>query len=199
MSHSAQRKTEIRRSIELLTQVTQHGKLQDHSAMIEAQRQFQVLRDAMSHTEDPALVLLASLGERLTGHMYKGTSCTVDQLREIVTEIAEHISTEITFREQGRGSNNLRKLQLTMSEVRLALRDGQRLGELLVNMTMLTREQVEEAVEVQRRTGQRLGEALLQMRLLTPDMLESALRVQKTKRTKSGKTEDHWSPHRRAE
>ena len=88
-------------------------------------------------------------------------------------------------------------LKMSPSEVRLALRDGQRLGELLVSMTMLTPAQVEEAVLVQRATGQRLGEALLQMRLLTPDMLESALRVQKTKRATPAARADHWTPHTR--
>jgi hypothetical protein len=85
---------------------------------------------------------------------------------------------------------------MSAGELRLALRDGQRLGELLVNMTMLTPEQVEEAVKVQRATGQRLGEALLQMRLLTPDMLESALRVQKTKRASGARTQDDWSMYK---
>jgi hypothetical protein len=195
MSHSPKRKTEIRRSIELLTQVTQRDNLHDHAAMIEAQRQFQTLRDEMSQSEQPALVLLASLGEQLSGHMYRDALMTVDELRKMVREIAEHIGKEVVFRDEPKAPMGKTSLKLSLGDVRLALKDGKRLGELLVKMTMLTPEQVEEAVKVQRSTGQRLGEALLQMRFLTPDMLESALRVQKTKREQAGK-KDHWSSHR---
>jgi len=196
MAHTPQRKTEIRRSIELLNQVTQRDNLKDHASMIEAQRQFQALRDHMSHTDNPALVLLASLGERITGFMYKDKQVTTGDLRKIAVELAEHVTKEIGLRDESKTAVRFRKLKLSSEEVRLALRDGQRLGELLVNMTMLTPQQVEEAVKVQRATGQRLGEALLQMRLVTPDMLESALRVQRTKRASKG---DEWSLHRRAE
>jgi hypothetical protein len=195
MSYTPKSKTEIRRSIELLTQVTQHDNLSDRASMIEAQRQFQVLRDELSYSERPALVLLASLGERMAGLMYKETQVAVDELRKLVVEIAEHITKDVSFSEDGRSPTNRTFLKMSPGEVRLALIDGQRLGELLVKMTMLTPEQVGEAVKVQRATGQRLGEALLEMRLLTPDMLESALRVQRTKRTQFPKS-DNWSTHR---
>lgn len=197
MSNTPNRKTEIRRSIELLTQVTRRDQLKDHASMIEAQRQFQTLRDEMSQDQQPALVLLASIGERLAGHMYKDSPLTTEELRRLVTEIAEHISKEVVFRDEPKPPMAKTNLKMTVKEVRLALIDGQRLGELLVKMTMLTQEQVEEAVKVQRATGQRLGEALLQMRMLTPDMLESALRVQKTKRGQAAKA-DNWSMYKRA-
>jgi hypothetical protein len=142
-------------------------------------------------------MLLASLGERLAGQLYKAGELSGEALGSIVGEIAEHLAKDLAFREDPKGAMSRTQLKMSMGEVRLALRDGQRLGELLVKMTMLTPEQVEEAVKVQRSSGQRLGEALLQMRLLTPDMLESALRVQKTKRGAASKT-DNWSTHRRA-
>jgi hypothetical protein len=197
MHSPQQRKTEIRRSIELLTQVTQADKLRDNASMIEAQRQFQNLRDELSTSDQSALMLLASLGERLAGQLYKAGELSGEALGSIVGEIAEHLAKDLAFREDPKGAMSRTQLKMSMGEVRLALRDGQRLGELLVKMTMLTPEQVEEAVKVQRSSGQRLGEALLQMRLLTPDMLESALRVQKTKRGAASKT-DNWSTHRRA-
>ena len=195
MPQIPKRKTEIRRSIELLSQVTQRDKVQDQSSMIEAQRQFQALRDEMSETEHPALVLLASLGERLAGHMYKDATVTREDLAKLVTEIAEHISTEVVFRDEPRAPMGKTSLKMSSGEIKLALIDGKRLGELLVQMTMLTPDQVEAAVKVQRATGQRLGEALLQMRLLTPDMLESALRVQKTKRAAAARN-DAWSGYK---
>ncbi|HTF87882.1 MAG TPA: hypothetical protein VK843_05690 [Planctomycetota bacterium] len=197
MPRTPQSKTQIRRSIELLTQVTQRDHLKDHASMIEAQRQFQTLRDEMAHTESPSVVLLASLGERLSGHMYKDSQIGIDDLRKMITEIAEHIAKQVSFNDEPKAPVSKTNLKLSIGEMRLALRDGQRLGELLVKMTMLTPAQVEEAVVVQRATGQRLGEALLQMRLLTPDMLESALRVQKTKRSNLAKSDD-WNVHKKA-
>src|SRR5689334_14216391 len=132
MSHASRSKTEIRRSIELLNQVTQRDNLKDHASMIEAQRQFQTLRDHMSHTEQAALVLLASLGDRLSGCMYKEKQVGVDEMRTLVLEIAEHVTKALDLREESKSSIRFRKLKLSDAEVRLALRDGQRLGELLV-------------------------------------------------------------------
>ncbi|MEO6708648.1 MAG: hypothetical protein ABIP42_03675, partial [Planctomycetota bacterium] len=183
MQRLPQSKTQIRRSIDLLTQVIQRDQLKDPASMVEAQHQFQALRDEVAQTESPSIVLLASLGERLTGHMYKDSRIGIEDLRSLITEIAEHIAKQVSFDAEPKAPLSKTGLKMSVGEMRLALRDGQRLGELLIRMTMLSPAQVEEAVLVQRATGQRLGEALLQMRLLTPDMLESALRVQKTKRS----------------
>ncbi len=195
MSNTAQRTTQIRRSIELLTQVTQNAQLRDQSATIEAQRQFQTLRDEMAHSEHPAMVLLASVAERMCGQIYRDEQLSGEEMKKFVIEIAEHITKELAIKREVKPALGGASLSMTSSEMKLALRDGQRLGELLVKMTMLTDEQVQEALHVQRATGQRLGEALLQLRLLTPDMLESALRVQKTKRV-SGSKADAWSKYK---
>jgi hypothetical protein len=195
MVYTSKQKTEIRRAVELLTQVTSKNSAMDHSSMIEAQRQFQTLRDEMAHSDQSSVVLLASLGERLAGFAYKGESMNEEALRNLVIEIAEHVSKEVVFRDEPRPPMAKTNLKMKVSDLKLALRDGQRLGELLVRMTMLTPEQVEGAVKVQQKTGQRLGEALLQMRLLTPDMLESALRVQRTKRGASAER-DNWSAYK---
>lgn len=195
MAYTSKQKTEIRRAVELLTQVTSKNSAMDHSSMIEAQRQFQTLRDEMAHSDQSSVVLLASLGERLAGAAYKGEAMNEEALRSLVIEIAEHVSKEVVFRDEPKPPMAKTNLKMKVSDLKLALRDGQRLGELLVRMTMLTPEQVEGAVKVQQKTGQRLGEALLQMRLLTPDMLESALRVQRTKRGASAER-DNWSAYK---
>jgi hypothetical protein len=197
MHYSAKQKTEIRRAIELLSQVTSKENLKEQASMIEAQRQFQTLRDELAESEQASVVMLASVGERIVGHMFKESGLESSMLRKLVSEIAEHISKEVAFRDGPKPPVGKTSLKMRTSDLKLALRDGQRLGELLIKMTMLTPEQVEEAVKVQRNTGQRLGEALLQMRLLTPDMLESALRVQKTKRA-SGAQGDAWSAYKRS-
>jgi hypothetical protein len=52
------------------------------------------------------------------------------------------------------------------------------LGEILIERKVVTRRQLERALEVQRQTGSRIGEALVKLGVTTMDQIESALRVQ---------------------
>lgn len=182
MQYTSQQKSDARAAIQKLNQLVGHDRFSGPSSAQEAQRQFQTLRDCLAHGDKASLVLLSSLAERLTGLMSEGEPLTGDDLRAMAVEITEHLCKEAAFVEDTRTTTQKPSLQMKVGELKLALRDGQRLGELLIKMAMLTPEQVESALKVQQSSGQRLGEALLQMRLLTPDMLESALRVQRTKR-----------------
>jgi hypothetical protein len=70
----------------------------------------------------------------------------------------------------------------------LKLLSHKKLGEMLVQMSLLTPSQVEQALAHQRLTGCRLGEALIQMRILARETVESALRMQGARRT----NDDPW-------
>jgi hypothetical protein len=70
----------------------------------------------------------------------------------------------------------------------LKLLSHKKLGEMLVQMSLLTPSQVEQALSHQRLTGCRLGEALIQMRILARETVESALRMQGARRA----NEDPW-------
>jgi hypothetical protein len=72
----------------------------------------------------------------------------------------------------------------------LKLVSNKRLGEMLVQMSLLTPTQVEQALNHQRVTGCRLGEALIQMRILTRETIESALRMQGARRAT---TDNPWT------
>lgn len=52
------------------------------------------------------------------------------------------------------------------------------LGEILIERNVITRRQLERALEVQRQTGSRIGEALVKLGATTLDQIEAALRVQ---------------------
>jgi hypothetical protein len=67
-------------------------------------------------------------------------------------------------------------------QLRVAKPDGLRLGEILVEMSYLTAEDVRRALAMQQDTGCRLGEALVKLGLLTQKGLEAVLRVQQRRR-----------------
>lgn len=71
----------------------------------------------------------------------------------------------------------------------LRMVSNRKLGEILVQMSLLTSTQVEQALAHQRMTGCRLGDALIQLRLLPKATVESALRVQGARRNDGG---DPW-------
>lgn len=66
---------------------------------------------------------------------------------------------------------------------------NRKLGEMLVQMSLLTPQQVEQALAHQRMTGCRLGEALIEMRVLPKMTVENVLRIQGTRRQTSN---DPW-------
>ncbi|MBL8803069.1 MAG: hypothetical protein JNN27_13785 [Planctomycetes bacterium] len=74
-------------------------------------------------------------------------------------------------------------------QTQLRMVSNRKLGELLVQMSLLTPTQVEQALAHQRMTGCRLGEALIQLKLLPKNTVESALRMQGSRRNFSG---DPW-------
>ncbi|MCC7014639.1 MAG: hypothetical protein IT454_18910 [Planctomycetes bacterium] len=74
----------------------------------------------------------------------------------------------------------------------LKLVSNRKLGDLMVQLSMLTPTQVEQALGHQRMTGCRFGEALVQMRILPKDAVESALRIQSARKAQG----DGWGAGR---
>ena len=58
--------------------------------------------------------------------------------------------------------------------------DYQPLGEILREAQVLSEEDLETALRMQKVTGRRVGETLIEMGLLTPTQLDNALRSQDT-------------------
>jgi hypothetical protein len=61
----------------------------------------------------------------------------------------------------------------------LRLMDQRRLGEILVSLSMLTPEQVEQALKHQKSSNRRFGETLIELGYLNRNAVESALRFQR--------------------
>ncbi len=72
----------------------------------------------------------------------------------------------------------------------LRLIDGQRLGELLITLSMLSPEHVERALRLQKLNGLLLGEALVEQGVLTKDSIQAALRLQDARRRREGGGDD---------
>jgi hypothetical protein len=68
------------------------------------------------------------------------------------------------------------------SHLRMAKTDGLRLGEILVQMSYLTAEEVQRALKMQQDSGCLLGEALVKLGLMTQKGLDSVLRIQQRRR-----------------
>lgn len=71
----------------------------------------------------------------------------------------------------------------------LQLASAKKLGELMVQLSMLTPAQVEAALAEQRVSGCRFGEALIQLRILPREAVENAIRAQ---RSRAGWAQDGW-------
>ena len=75
----------------------------------------------------------------------------------------------------------------------LRLIDGQRLGELLITLSMLSPDHVERALRLQRVNGMMLGEALVEQGVLTRESVQAALRLQNARRRREdGGDYDAW-------
>ena len=73
---------------------------------------------------------------------------------------------------------------LSRTDLNKALRKHRKrmaLGELLVNLSLVTAEQVEEALKLQQRTGKKIGQILVDEGILTESSLVSALSLRQHK------------------
>jgi hypothetical protein len=150
------------------------------ACMNEARGHFQELCAGLTAKRAHAPALLASLGERMVRARAQNQALPAEAVGEMLREIVALL-----------GRDTERAPLAPFARVSLAnpskpsnltLRDGRRLGDVLVQLSMLTADQVEGAVRLQRATGKRLGEALMELQLLTPGMLDAALRLQQSKR-----------------
>lgn len=108
--------------------------------------------------------------------------------RMIAHAIAQTLAIELPAPEEG-AAPQASKTEPLQRTAQLKMVSSRKLGEILVQMSLLNSSQVEQALAHQRMTGCRLGEALIQMRLLPKATIDSALRVQGARRHSSG---DPW-------
>lgn len=154
----------------------------DQSAGAKLVAQFGELRGCLEREGLPELSPLCDLCLRLLHHLSRsgvvGPRETADVLRdtvESITAVAGGTSANLPDRslepkEEASGDQAPSQLKLI---------DEKRLGEILITMSMLTQDEVENALKRQRVTGRRLGETLVELEILTEEAVQAALKVQR--------------------
>lgn len=138
----------------------------------------------------------AAVALRIAEMLQDGESIKAEQALELqratLEAIASSLAVELPASAASAASNAApaaAKAESLHRTQALRMVSNRKLGEILVQMSLLTTAQVEQALSHQRMTGCRLGEALIQMRLLPKATVESALRVQGARRHDGG---DPW-------
>lgn len=104
--------------------------------------------------------------------------------RSLLTFVGQSIGVQQADDKAGPPREGTNFLSATGIRSQLSLVDGQRLGEILVRMSYLEASQVARALELQRAKGGKLGAALVELDLLSQDELDAALRVQDQRRNR---------------
>jgi hypothetical protein len=139
------------------------------------------LRSTLEKEADGHLAEISGLAIQLVDHLSRnglvGPKETMDVVDEIVSIVRGRLG--LVRAEEADGDASSAEPHRSAS---LKLIDGQRLGELLVTLSMLTSEDVERALELQKMTGMLLGEALVEQGVLTKESVQAALRLQSSRR-----------------
>ncbi len=148
------------------------------------------LRTTLEKENAPHLAEVSGLAIRLLDQLARNGLVGPKETMDVVSEIVGVV----------RGGLGMSRAETTQSapEVSrggtapLKLIDGQRLGELLVTLSMLSSGDVERALELQKMTGMLLGEALVEQGVLTKESVQAALRLQSSRRRQGGGL-DPWN------
>jgi hypothetical protein len=161
---------------------------QDVSAALDLVKQVKELEVHVSNSSYSSLRPLCTLAGKMTDSLIQLDAARREETTSWVRSLLEHLGqstgTDVKRDAPARlHSTNM----LTASGIRsrLALVDGQRLGEILVRMSYLRASDVERALELQRTRNCMLGEALVELELLSKEELEAALRVQRQRRNRA--------------
>jgi len=149
------------------------------------------LRAGLEHEHTEHLSDIAGLALRLVddlaNHGLVGPRETLEVVEQAIDAVRSRLGLaahdSATAKVPGKG---------TPQSTHLALLDGKRIGELLVTLSMLSPEDVERALTLQKQTGMLLGEALVELKILNRGAVESALRLQSARRRRNLQ-DDPWA------
>jgi hypothetical protein len=155
---------------------------QDAHATRGLKKKFGKLQNTLDKESTPYLAdfcgVAARLVEELSVSGLVGPKETMDIVGEIVATVREAL---------GMARQEVRIEGSTAPQgVPLRLIEGQRIGELLVTLSMLTPDDVERALRLQRMNGLLLGEALVEQGVLTREAVQAAVRLQTSRRQREG-------------
>jgi len=127
---------------------------------------------------------------RIGDILVKIGACTRVQIEEALRHQSSFRRIRGSLAESDAPASTQRVLKLDSPETRgtgLKLVGEIMLGEILIERNVITRRQLERALEVQKATGARIGEALVKMGATTHEHIEHALRLQGANRKFTGK------------
>ena len=162
---------------------------QDVHATGQLKKKFGELQATLEREGQPYMAEIcgaaARLVEELSVNGLVGPKETMDAVARIVASMRGSLGLA-SEEDKARGGAGLRLI------------DGQRLGELLVTLSMLSPAHVERALELQKTSGMLLGEALVEQGVLTKESLQAALRLQEARRRREGQNGDfdNWRASR---
>jgi hypothetical protein len=153
---------------------------QDVHAMHDLKRKLGELRNTLERESSPLLGEVAGIAVRLVEELGRsglvGPKESIDVVGEVLGILRGSLGVAVEEPE--------RTAQPSGEALRLI--DGQRLGHLLVTLSMLTPEHVERALRSQKMNGLLLGEALVEQGVLSKESIQAALRLQRARRDRDG-------------
>ncbi|MBI5434058.1 MAG: hypothetical protein HZA52_14595 [Planctomycetes bacterium] len=167
----------------------------DNAASLELIRKLTELEVCVDHSNSVSLRPLCSLAGKMAERLHNAEVAPREELLEWVKSLLEFAGQSMGVRADETAASALRAthvLSATGVRSRLALVDGQRLGEILVRMSYLRGADVERALELQRKKNCLLGDALIELELMTKEELDTALRVQKQRRNRQADPWMNW-------
>jgi hypothetical protein len=135
------------------------------------------LRNTLERESSPYLAEVCGLAVRLVDELAANGLVGPKETMDVVADVLETLHTALGVpreQEQPRAPHS--------SGVSLRLIEGQRIGDLLVTLSMLSPDDVERALKLQKMNGMLLGEALVEQGLVTKESIQAALRLQRARR-----------------
>lgn len=148
---------------------------EDPGLVAQLPAQLTALRGHLEHEKLSEWSPVCTVAIRLAEALSEGRQVTPDDLFRLIDSIVADISKALGI-ERLDYEPPLPAIGAPIAKLKLL--SARRLGEIMVQMSMLTPEQVERALQYQRSQGCRFGEALVEIGALSKDAVQSALRLQ---------------------
>jgi len=149
-----------------------------------------VLQQEGADVEDGLCGLASQLVDLVERHGQVSGRHALMLVTDILTQVIEALGGEVTAEERGPGQQLPSPAGPQQPSLGLRLMDQNRLGEILVSLSMLTQEQLERTLRHQKALGRRFGETLVDLGYLNKAAVDSALRMQR--RYQGARSLDPW-------
>jgi hypothetical protein len=157
---------------------------QDVHATAELKKKFGELQATLEREAQPHMAEICGAAARLVEELSVNGLVGPKETMDVVARIVASMRGSLGVASDDDGAHGGAGLRLI---------DGQRLGELLVTLSMLSPDHVERALQLQKTSGMLLGEALVEQGVLTKESVQAALRLQEARRRREGQGGDFES------